>query len=142
MVQELALSLAEEGFDSPEIILSVDADGIELGGFDVDAETVFEKSKLFEPLGSLKKPVRKCGKAFERVFTVGVEADVFPVLRTGFVAVIRDGGAGEVECTAIGCSHNFYGIGITDVFGGAENLKRGDIDMRLSKRTKECVEVL
>jgi len=142
MVQELALSLAEEGFDSPEIILSVDADGIEVGRLDVDAEAVFEEAKLLQPLGLLKKSVGKRRETFERGFTVGVETDVFPVLRTGFVAVIRDGGTGEVECPAIGCSHNFYGIGITDVFGGAENLERGDIDMRLSKRTKECAEVL
>jgi len=47
--------LAEEGFDAVEVFFSVDADGVEFGGLDVDGDVVFEEAELLEALGLLKK---------------------------------------------------------------------------------------
>ena len=40
-------SSAEEGFDAVEVLLGVDADGVEVGRFDVDVDVVFEEAELF-----------------------------------------------------------------------------------------------
>ena len=44
---------------------------------------------------------------------------MLPVFRFGVVAVVGDGGAGEVEGSAVGSGDYFYGVGIGDVGGGA-----------------------
>ena len=59
-----------------------------------------------------------------------------------FVAVVGDGGAGEVECAAIGGGDDFDGVWVGDVFGGAEDFEGGDLDVGLGKGTKEGGEVL
>jgi len=41
----------EEGFNAFEIFFGVDADGVVVGGFDADVDSVFEKAELFEALG-------------------------------------------------------------------------------------------
>ncbi len=44
-------SAAEEGFDAVEVFFGVDAYGVEVGGFDVDVDAVFEEAELLEALG-------------------------------------------------------------------------------------------
>ena len=53
---------------------------------------------------------------------------MLPVFGVGLVAVVGDGGAGEVECAAIGVGDDFNGVGVGDVFGGAEDFEGGDFD--------------
>jgi hypothetical protein len=73
---------------------------------------------------------------------------VFPVLRrydvvSGLsVAVVRDGGAGEVEGAAVGGGDYFDGVWVGDVLGGAEDFEGGDFDLRLGERAEESCDVL
>ncbi len=82
------------------------------------------------------------GEALEGGLAVGVEADVLPVLRRGAVAVVGDGGAGEVEGAAVGGGDYFYGVGVGDVFGGAEDFEGGDFDVRVGEGAEQRGEVL
>ena len=95
-----------------EVFFGVDADGVEVGGFDVDVDVVFEEAELFEALGLFEGAGGQGGEALERGFAVGVEADVLPVLRRvrSGIAVVGDGGAGEVEGAAVGGGDYFDGV--------------------------------
>ena len=73
----------EEGFDAVEVLFGVDADGVVLGGGDVEVEAVFEQAKLLEALGELERAGRELGEAVEGVAAIGVEADVLPVVGVG-----------------------------------------------------------
>ena len=66
-----------------------------------------------------ERAYRQVVEAFEGGFAVPVEADVLPVLLRGAVAVVGDGGAGEVEGAAVGGGDYLYGVGVVDVVGGA-----------------------
>ena len=51
----LGVSALEENlFREAEVGFSVDADGVELGGLDVDAEAVLEEAELLEALGAFE----------------------------------------------------------------------------------------
>ena len=65
-------SAAEEGFDAVEIFFGVDADGVEVGGFDVDVDAVFEEAELLEALGLFEGAGGEGGEALEGGFAVGV----------------------------------------------------------------------
>jgi len=67
---------------------------------------------------------------------------VLPVLRGGSIAIVRDGGAGEVEGAAVGGGDYFYGVGVGDVFGRAEDFEGGDFHMLLGEGAQEGSEVL
>jgi hypothetical protein len=143
---------AEQGFDAVEVFFGVNADGVEVGGFNVDVDAVFEEAELFEALGLFECAGGEGGKTLERVPSIGVEADVLPVLRGDVVAglcvvgapvaIIGDGGAGEVESAAVGGGDNFDGVWVGDVFEGAENLEGGDFDVRLGEGAEEGSDVL
>ena len=135
----------------------------------MDGDVVFEEAELFEVLGLFEEADRQGGEALKGGLTVGVEADVLPILRGGgsalldgligggFVAclsvaclsvaclsitIVGDGGAGEVEGAAIGGGDDLYGVGVGDVFGGAEDFEGGDFDLRLGEGAEEGGEVL
>ncbi len=57
------------------------------------------------------------------------------------VAVVGDGGAGEVEGAAVGGGDDFDGVGVVDVLGGAEDFEGGDFDVRLGEGAEEGGEV-
>ncbi len=94
--------MPEESFDAVEVFFCVDSNGVEVGGLDVDVDAIFKEAELLEALGLFKGAGGQGGEALERGVAVGVEADVLPVLRRDAVAVVGDGGAGEVECAAVG----------------------------------------
>ena len=48
---EKGLTVEKEGFDAVEVFFGVDAYGVEVGGFDVDGDVVFDEAELFEALG-------------------------------------------------------------------------------------------
>ena len=102
-----------------EVFFGVDADGVVVRGFDVDVDAVFEEAELLEAFGLFEGAGGQGGEALECRFAVGVEAYVLPVFRIGVVAVVGDGGAGEVEGSAVGGGDYFYGVGIGDVGGSA-----------------------
>src|ERR1017187_7407460 len=77
--QKDKLAAAEDGLDEAEVGLGVDADGVEVGGLDVDGEAVFEEAELFEALGALQPAGGQGGEAVEGGLAIGVEADVLPV---------------------------------------------------------------
>ncbi len=119
-------SAAEEGFDAVEVFFGVDAYGVEVGGFDVDVDAVFEEAELLEALGLFEGAGGQGGEAQERGFAVGVEADVLPVLRgvaNAGIAIIGDGGAGEVEGAAVGGGDYFDGVWVGKV--RCSGLRRG-----------------
>ncbi len=93
----------KRSFDAVEVFFGVNADGVEVGGFDVDGDAVFEEAELLEALGVFEEAVWQGGEALECGFAVGVEADVLPIWRGLAVAIVWDGGAGEVEGAAVGC---------------------------------------
>ncbi len=57
------------------------------------------------------------------------------------VAIVGDGGAGEVEGAAVGGGDDFDGVWVGDVFGGAEDFEGGDLDVRLCEGAEEGGEV-
>jgi hypothetical protein len=143
-VTSLAGSAAEEGFDAVEVLFGVDADGVEVGGFDVDVDAVFEEAELLEALGLFEGAGGKGGEALECGFAVGVQAYVFPVLRRGVMlgaSVVGDGGAGEVEGSSVGGGDYFDCVWVGDVLGSAEDFERGDFDVRLCKGAEEGSEM-
>jgi hypothetical protein len=120
---ERELTVAEDGLYTVEVFFRVDAYGVEVGGFYVDVDVVFEEAKLFEALGLFEDAGRQRGEALEGCLAVGVEADVLPVLWRHPIAVIWDCRAGEEEGTAVGGGDNFDGVWVGDVLGGAEDLE-------------------
>jgi hypothetical protein len=72
---------------------------------------------------------------------------VLPVLRRCdvvaglFIAVVGDGGAGEIEGPAVGGGDYFDGVWVGNVFGGAEDFEGGDFDLRLVEGAEKCGEV-
>ena len=71
----------KDGLDALEVFFGVDAYGVEGGGFDVEVDVVFEEAELFEAFGLFEDAGRQGGELLQGGFAVGVEADVFPVLR-------------------------------------------------------------
>ncbi len=135
----------EEGLDGAEVFFGVDADGVEGGGFDVERDAVFEEAELLEAFGLLEGAGREGGEAAEGGGAVGVEAEVLPMLRGGGgvgVAMKRDGGAREVEGSAIDSGDDLDGVGIGDVFGGAADAEGGDLDVRVAEGTEEVGDVI
>ena len=57
------------------------------------------------------------------------------------VAVVGDGGAGEVEGAAVGGGDYFYGVGVGDVGGGAADFEGGDFDVGVGEGAEEGGEV-
>jgi len=53
----------QESFDAMEVVFSVNTDGVVVGGFDVDGDSVFEEAKLFEALSLFEDAWRKGGEA-------------------------------------------------------------------------------
>jgi hypothetical protein len=125
-----------------EVFFGVDSDGVVFGGLDVDGDVVFEEAELFEALGLFEEAGGQGGETLEDGFAVGVETDVLPVLRCDSVTVVWDGGSGEVEGAAVGGGDYFYGVGVGDVFGRAEDFEGGDLDVLLGEGAQEGGEVL
>jgi len=98
---------------------------------------------LFEALGALEGAGGQGGEAVEGGFAVRVEADVFPVGDVaGVVAVVGDGGAGEVEGAAIGGGDDFDGVGVVDVGRGAGDFEGGDVDVGVAEGAEEGGDVV
>jgi hypothetical protein len=138
-------SAAQEGFDAVEVFFGVDADGVEVGGFYVNVDAVFEEAELLQALGVFESAGGQGGEALECGLAVPVETDVLPVWRRGAVAniaVVRNGSAGEVEGSAIGGGDDFDGVWVGDVLGSAENFEGRDFDVRLCEGAEERGEVL
>jgi hypothetical protein len=135
-----------------EIFFGVYAYGVVVGGFDVDVDSIFQEAELFEALGLFECARGEAEEAVEGGFAVGVEADVLPILRCGVgadlsvvgapVAVVGDGGAGEVEGAAVVGGDDFDGVGVGDVLRRAEDFESGDYDVRFSEGSQERGEVL
>ena len=66
---------------------------------------------------------------------------MFPVLRCGVVAIVRDGGAGEIQGSAVGRGDYFDGVWVGYVLGSAENFEGRDFYVRLGEGAQECGEV-
>ena len=134
-------AIVKDGFDAVEVFFGVDAYGVVRGGFDVDVDVVFEEAELFEALGLFESAWGQGGESVEGGFAVGVEAYVLPVLRRDVIAVVGDGGAGEVKGAAVGGGDYFYGVGVVDVFGGAEDFEGGYVDGGVGERGEERGQV-
>jgi len=67
---------------------------------------------------------------------------MLPVLRRDAIAVVWDSGSGEVEGAAVGSGDYFYGVGVGDVFGRAEDFEGGDFHVLLGEGAQEGGEVL
>ena len=68
---------------------------------------------------------------------------MFPVLSgSGVVAVVGDGGAGEVEGSAVGGGDDFDGVGVRYVGGGAGDLEGGDVDVGVAEGAQEGGDVV
>ena len=129
-------------FHLPKVFFCVYADGVVVGRFDVEVEAVFKESELFEVLAGLKDAVGKRGKAVECSLAVCVKADVFPVGGlSGCVAVVGDGGAGEVERATIGGGDDLDGVWICNIRRSAGNFEGRDVDVRACKRAEKSSEV-
>jgi hypothetical protein len=114
------LSISQNLFDALQVFFGVYADGVAGGLAYVDGDAVFEQAQLLEALDLLERRGGEGGELLEHGFAVGVEAEVLAVaFETDLVAIKRDGGAGEVEGSAIGCGDDFDGVGVGDVGGGA-----------------------
>ena len=135
-------AIVKDGFDAVEVFFGVDAYGVVRGGFDVDVDVVFEEAELFEALGLFESAWGQGGESVEGGFAVGVEAYVLPVLRRDVIAVIGDGGAREVEGSAVSGGDYFYCIWVVNVLRGAEDFQGGDFDLRFCEGFEECGEVL
>ena len=58
------------------------------------------------------------------------------------IAIVGDGCAGEVECSAVGGGNYFYGVGVGDVGWGAEDFEGGDLDVWLGEGAEQGGDVL
>ncbi len=66
---------------------------------------------------------------------------MFPVGWVDSVAVVGDGGSGEVEGAAVVGGDYFYGVGVGDVFGGAEDFEGGYVDGGVGEGSEERGQV-
>jgi len=98
---------------------------------------LFEALDLFEPGGW------EGGEFLERGFAVGVDAEVLAIAGEAcIVAVVGDGGAGEVESAIVRGSDDFDGVGIVDVGGGAADCQRGNLDFGTFEEVQHRREVV
>ena len=116
----------KESLDSAEIGFGIHANGVELSGLNVNVEPVFQKTKLLQTLSLLQSARWQRGEELQRAAAVGVQTDVLPVLRLGAggVAMVRDGGSGEVQRATVGGGDHLDGVGVGDVLRRAKNLQR------------------
>lgn len=71
---------AKKFFNKVQISFGIDANGVGVGGLDVDTQTVLEEAELFEALGEFELAGGQGGEAIQRGLAIRVEADVLPVL--------------------------------------------------------------
>lgn len=144
-------SFAQEGLYSRNVGLGVDAYGVEINGFDVQGEAVFEQAQLLEAFGLFQRTGFEGSEAQEGRAAVGVEAQVLPVggFTVGEVAgeigvpIVGDGGPAEVERAAVGGVDDLYGVGVGDVFGCADGFDGGAFDLGTAgEGAEERVNVL
>lgn len=107
----------------------------------MDGDAIFEESELLEALVALEGAGDEGREALEGDFAVGVEADVLPVNGLLGVAVVGDGGAGEVEGLTVVCGHYFYGVRIGDVAGSAADFEGRDLDFGRGEGCQQSGEV-
>ena len=106
-------------FYAEEVFFRIDADGIVLGFGYVDGDAIFEEAELFQSLDEFQGAGAQGVEAVQGFCTISVEAKMLPGRGALAVAIVGDGGAGEVEGSAVKVGDDFDGVGVGDVFGGA-----------------------
>jgi hypothetical protein len=133
----------EDGFGGLEIFFGIDADGVAGGGGDVDGDPVVEETELFEALDTFEPGGRERGEAIKGGFAVSVDAEMLAIAgEAGVFAVVRDGGAGEVESAVIAGGDDFNGVGIEDVGNGTMDGEGGDLDFGALEELQHRCEVI
>ena len=133
----------EDRFCCAEVFFGVDADGVGGGWGDVDVDAVVEEAELLEAFDLFEPGGREGGEFLERGFAVGVHTEVLAIAGEAcVVAVVGDGGAGEVESAVVGGGDDFDGVGIVDVGGGAADCQRGNLDFGTFEEVQHRREVV
>ena len=110
-----------------EVFFGVYADGVEGGLGYVDGDVVFKEAKLFQALCELQRAGREGVEEGQRGGAVGVESQMLPDGWVNAVAVVGQGGAGEVEGSAVQRGDYLYGVGVGYVVGGTEDFEGCDL---------------
>lgn len=109
----------------------------------MDGDAVVEEAELLKALDALDPRRRKSGEGVESGFAIGVDAEMFAIAgEAGGIAVVGDGGAGEVEGAVVGGGDDLDGVGIGDVVGRTADGKGGYLDIGAVKELEERGEML
>ena len=103
---------------------------------------MFEEAELFQTLADLKRTGCERMETSQGQGAIGVEAEVFPDRGALMIAIVGDGGSGEVECAAVRGSYDLDGVWIGEVLRCAKDLEGRDLNVLGGKRAEEGSEVV
>ena len=124
-------ALAQNLRHSLQVFLGVNSNRVVRRLADVDFDSVFEETQLFQPFAFFEYGFRLAHKKIERGLPVGVETEVLEVARAGAIAVEGNRGSRKIERAAVRGSHNFDCVRIADVFRWARSLHRSHLHGRV-----------
>jgi len=124
-----------------EVVFGVDAYRVCRGLGYVDVDVVFEQAELFEAFDLFEICRWERGEPLEGGAAVGVEAEMLPAGGSVAVAVVRDGGAGEVEGAAVWCGDDFDYVGVGEAVIRAADFEGGNSDLGASERVEQGFDV-
>ena len=126
-----------------EVFFGIYADGVVRGFGDMDGDVVLEEAELLQFFDEFERGGGEGVEAVEGFGAVGVEAEVLPDGEVGGgVAVVGDGGAGEVEGLMVQARDDLYGVGVGDVFRSAGGFEGCDLDCGVREGGEEGGDVL
>ena len=93
----------------------------------VNRDSVLQEAQLFQALAALERRLRKRDEAVQRRLAISIEAEMLEIFRSGAVAVIGNGCAGEIESAARRIRDHLYRAGIVDVGGRGRSHQGSDL---------------
>src|SRR5437868_925338 len=86
----------------------------------IDVDAILQETELLQPLTALERRLGKQHEGVQRRLSVGIKTKVFEVsVRSGLVAVVRDGRAGKIQCFSVERCYHLNGVWIVPIMGRA-----------------------
>ena len=104
---------------------------------------ILQKPQLLQALAAFEGRLEQRAKALQRRFAIGIEAQVLEIARlAGAVAVVWNGGAGEVQGAACRIGHHLDRVGILDAGHRRRSFDRGNQHGRIFHGRQQRLQVL
>ena len=117
--ETLTQAAAPKDFLHPvQVFFGIDTHGVERRLRHINRHTVIQKTKLFQPLGTLQLRLGPSVKGIQRCLAVGVEAKMLVVTNlASAIAIERNRGPRKIQRLSIERGYHLHCIGIVNVLG-------------------------